>query len=277
MNPILIVVATAALTVLVVLAVSESVRLLRLLYERGGRLRGWFSRVDRWFDRRWVIVLLGVVLPLACVLFDPYVFRTVSSWRSEGILEEYRPFYYAYFAIGASAFLWWRPAGPWLRGVHRACACAAFLLGVMLLPFSLFGVLLLGLGLLGLAPLVVAALHWRVAHHSSPERGRPTTYHRFLGLSGFLFPSVLAFAFHVHTVDVALRRSQRFADVSVPVTEEDARALRLLLAVAPTSSADVFVERAQGAWADVSSRPVFVELDARYRSVTGQSLEDRMD
>lgn len=277
MQPILNIVATAILTVLVVLAVFELAKLFRLLYDRGGRLRGWFAKEARWFDRRWVIILLGVVLPLACFVFDPYVFRTSSPWRTEGVFENYRPFFYAYFAIGSVAFLWWRPAGPWLRGIHRACACAAVMLGVMLLPLSLLGALLFGLGLLGLSPLFIAVLHWRVAWLGAPAHGGSSWYHRFLGVTGFVFPSVLAFAFHVYTVDVALRRSERFADVSVAVTEEETRSLRALLAVAPTSSADVFVERARGLWSNESSWPVFVELDARYRSVTGHSLEDRMD
>lgn len=103
----------------------------------------------------------GVVIPLTCVVADPIVFT------DQGLLEEYRPFAYLLSSVSIlamAAWLLWRErlgalAAP-IGGLFIAGSIISFLVGVILLPYSLIGMFFL-IGFLGFTPLFAGLVYLR--------------------------------------------------------------------------------------------------------------------
>ncbi len=135
--------------------------------------------------RRAFDLVFGVVMPLLCLCFDPFVFPSDSTFGT-GLLSSYRA--PAYFIITLLVLcLSWQlfsggqvgtaTASALLLGVFAAGALFAFLLGCILLPFSLLGMLVAGMGLLGLIPFVTSLVYarnmllaWRGGERHGPGR-----------------------------------------------------------------------------------------------------------
>ncbi len=96
-------------------------------------------------------VLVGIVLPILCVIADPIVFRAVFG---APVLGSYKLFGYLTISMGVVTLAFWlvrRRASAFLGGMLLGYALFSFLLGVILLPLSLIG-LLLFIGVFGLSP-----------------------------------------------------------------------------------------------------------------------------
>jgi hypothetical protein len=126
----------------------------------GRQLEARATRGRKIFDS-----LVGVVLPLVCLYFDPVVFR------SEGfvgpVLGGYRLFAYAVIGLEIALLALWlalgERVGEWggmLGGALMAGALFSLVVGVALLPFSIMGLMLL-IGALGFSPLLTAFVYWR--------------------------------------------------------------------------------------------------------------------
>lgn len=112
-------------------------------------------------------IWLGIVGPLACLAVDPCVFK----WGDEHgpFLGEYRTFCYSFIGLEMLTLAAWRIArgrlGPWcglVASILLVGSAFAALIGVMLLPLTLLG-LLAGIGLLGLIPFLTARAYLRNA------------------------------------------------------------------------------------------------------------------
>jgi hypothetical protein len=103
----------------------------------------------------------GVVIPLLCVVADPIVFA------DRGILTEYRPFAYLLSSasiLAMAAWLLWGDRLRWLAapigGLFIAGSVISFLVGVILLPYSIIGLFFL-IGFLGFTPLFAGFVYLR--------------------------------------------------------------------------------------------------------------------
>lgn len=110
-------------------------------------------------------VAFGVVLPLACFVFDPFVFKGFGG--GGGMFAEYRLFTYALAAIEMAALGVWLVArgrlGEWAAaagGVMLAGALFCCAAGVVLLPFSLLGLLFV-VGVFGFTPFFTGFVYLR--------------------------------------------------------------------------------------------------------------------
>ena len=119
------------------------------------------SRKQRIFD--WAY---GVVIPTACVVLDPIVFKTGFVGRP--LLSDFRPFAYLLSATSILVMVAWLLWGKRLSGfcapvsgLFISGSLVSALVGIVLLPFSAFGVLFFGLGLLGFTPLFAALVYLR--------------------------------------------------------------------------------------------------------------------
>lgn len=117
------------------------------------------SSAQRVFD-----VLFGVVAPILCFVFDPIVFRANFGL---GLLPAYQSYAYLVSGIEISLLLICLLWGPQLQprtrllgGTLMAGALFSGVIGVILLPFSLIG-LLLGIGIFGFIPFFTALVYWR--------------------------------------------------------------------------------------------------------------------
>ncbi|HYY42990.1 MAG TPA: hypothetical protein VE775_09680 [Pyrinomonadaceae bacterium] len=108
----------------------------------------------------------GVVAPLLCLIFDPIVFQRGFIGELP-ILADYRLFAYAVIFIEITALLGWhvrvREArqARILGGIMLAGGIFSLVVGVVILPLSLLGLLFYGIGLFGFTPLVTAIIYLR--------------------------------------------------------------------------------------------------------------------
>jgi hypothetical protein len=111
-------------------------------------------------------IAFGVVLPVACFVFDPFVFKSFDG-GGRGELERLQFFTYALSALEMTALGVWLAArgrlGEWASaagGVLLAGALFCFAIGVVLLPFSLLGLILI-IGVLGFMPFFTGFVYLR--------------------------------------------------------------------------------------------------------------------
>lgn len=113
----------------------------------------------------------GVIGPVFCFLFDPIVFQRTSTIRPTslgGVLAEYYLFAYLGAGIGILTLIlqlswgkWLRVGGGFVAGVLLSGALVALLIGLLILPYSVFGVLVFGIGLLGFIPFLTSLVFFR--------------------------------------------------------------------------------------------------------------------
>ncbi|HJQ34023.1 MAG TPA: hypothetical protein VJ866_17715 [Pyrinomonadaceae bacterium] len=137
----------------------------------GERKRGFWARqfagepteVQTRFD-----VVFGIVVPILCFIFDPVVFQDKFGGGVGGFYRGVSFYAYTLSAaeilalgcwlyFGARASRWAAPAA----GVFLAGALFSFVLGVAILPLSIFGLIFL-VGALGFVPFVTALVYLRV-------------------------------------------------------------------------------------------------------------------
>lgn len=111
-------------------------------------------------------VIFGLVLPILCFLADPIVFKSFPI-LGRPLLEDYQLFAYVLSTVAMGFFLVWRtfPAkvnglSPLFAGMFLLGACFSFVIGVVMLPATLWGLLIL-IGLAGFVPFVTAFVYLR--------------------------------------------------------------------------------------------------------------------
>lgn len=143
-------------------------------------------------------ILLGVIAPALCLVFDPFVFREVFRCTNFVYLGTITIFAYTAISLGIFTLLVWIFLGNKIRyglglisGVFIAGSVLACTVGIVLLPFSLLGLTLYCLGLAGLIPFLTSFVYLRNAiralrrdRQQNPFRPMP----RLIGLvlTGFL-------------------------------------------------------------------------------------------
>jgi hypothetical protein len=108
--------------------------------------------------------LFGIVMPVLCVIFDPAVFNS-DGVMSLAFLHDVRLFGYLEIAIGTGALSYYllrRKSSLFLAGVLYADAIFSAVLGVLILPISVLGLLIV-IGIFGFAPFLSAFVLWRSA------------------------------------------------------------------------------------------------------------------
>lgn len=109
--------------------------------------------------------LFGIIGPIVCFIIDPMVFRRTFIG---GVLVDFYLFAYLGAGIGILTLilqLSWgkrlRRTGGVVAGVLLSGALVALLIGLLILPYSAFGILLYGFGLLGLIPFPTSLVFFR--------------------------------------------------------------------------------------------------------------------
>lgn len=122
------------------------------------------------FKQKRFDVIFGVLLPVICCYFDPMIFQLrVWGMGSGSFLGAYKPFAYvlSYVSImGLLAFLLFGKklagANAFLSGLFFLGSIVSLIVGVLILPLSLIGLIIL-IGALGFTPLFSAFVFGRNA------------------------------------------------------------------------------------------------------------------
>ncbi len=121
----------------------------------------------------------GVFLPLACLFFDPIVFQS-GPFLGGAMLVQVKIAAYTFIAIQIATLLIWLFAGRHsgrFAGLHAgilfAGAVGSALLGIVLLPLSLIGLMAI-IGVLGFSPFLVAWIYLRNGRRALQVASRST-------------------------------------------------------------------------------------------------------
>jgi len=134
----------------------------------GARTGFWRRQFAPTVTRPQVIfdVVFGAIGPILCFVFDPIVFR--SGMGDPPLLADYRNFVYLFSGLQITLLGFWLLTGPgqqvWNQLIGGMMLCASiFCLGVglVLTPFSLFGLFLYGIGIFGFTPFLTALVYLR--------------------------------------------------------------------------------------------------------------------
>jgi hypothetical protein len=173
-------------------------------------------------------LISGIALPLICLWFDPIVFQSNSN-AGPALLGEHQFLAYCGITLGMATLLAWHlfhRLGILFAGALTAFALASLVLGLILLPFSLLGLVVV-VGVLGFSPFLTAFAFWRNSVRASASISAKVSneWRWALGTAGFflaLIGPVFLFAYADHHLTWA-------ADHALSDNpEESARAVALL-------------------------------------------------
>lgn len=121
--------------------------------------------------------LFGIVAPVLCFVCDPIVFR--SSEFGSALLVDYQAFAYLVSGVEILSLIIWlvwgrnsRQATRLAGGMLMAGAVFSGLIGILILPFTLMG-LMLGIGVFGFIPFLTALVYLRNAQRAFRLAGKP--------------------------------------------------------------------------------------------------------
>lgn len=179
----------------------------------------------------------GVIMPVICFAFDPIVFETIGIGKS--YLGNYKPFAYilSFISVMAmSSFLIWGKKLKWvngfLAGFFAIGGFISLIIGIVLLPISLFGLIIL-IGALGFTPLCSSLVFLRNSlrafHFAQPHFQRKVLIRSAIlaGLFGLITPAVINFEIQnllnkMKNGDVqTIRKNSQYLKFAAPITNFD--------------------------------------------------------
>jgi hypothetical protein len=222
-------------------------------------------------------VLLGVVLPVLCFIFDPLVFRGGMGGR---------PFFpglqlmaYSIAFIEIFMLLSWLCARRRL-GAHvvsvggflMAGALVSLIIGIVLFPLSLIGILLFGIGLLGFIPFLTAFVYWRNSLRAINLRHEQASIRRKLAalVLGLVFVLGLPVALHLKITQAV---EQSLATLSAGDEMDAAEAIERLRLLSYFGEADT--DKIVWAYNNEQDAAKRERLAGAYFLITGQYIERR--
>ena len=131
---------------------------------------GQVTRAQRRFD-----IAFGFVMPVLCFVLDPIVFHKWLSYKPGFLLGRWQFYAYTISALEMVALAAWlskasgggRPPAL-LGGMLIGGGVFSLVVGVLILPFSLVGLIYFFVGALGFTPLLTAVVYlrngWRAAN-----------------------------------------------------------------------------------------------------------------
>ena len=213
-------------------------------------------------------VAVGILLPLLCLALDPIVFRSV------GLLDPYAGPAYGTIGLAFLTLAIWlifRRAAFVMAGALAASAGFALLIGIVLLPYSVFGMLAF-VGVLGFAPFLTAFVYWRNGVRAFARARSGGTGPRELG--GILAAAaafVVLLGLPWATQVVASREVTRVTDAAL-ASGDFATSVAALERIRWLVDADALVRRYQRESVPERRR----RLAGLYLSFTGRPIEDRI-
>jgi hypothetical protein len=234
-----------------------------------GIIRQGYLAILRFLDSRATAWGVGVIMPVIMVLLDPVVFQGGTIGFEQAILGPFRTACYLGIAtaIGALATVLITGRGAaFLSGAMVVAAAFGLALGLVLLPFSLLGILFLGVGLLGLSPFLAAAVFARWSLHAF--RGSNASHRRASALLGAL----VFFGMLVGTQVAIAHVLQAALDDILSGRLSKARAATERLKLwRPLVDMDQFIP----AWTAQSDPEAKQRLAEAYLAITGENLAER--
>jgi hypothetical protein len=216
----------------------------------------------------------GVIVPLMCVAADPIVFR--SAGLGTPLFGTYRPFAYLLSIasiLSMAAWLLWGPKLKWLAapmsGLFYIGGAVSLLVGIVLVPFSILGIMFYLIGFLGFTPLLSAIVFLRNAsraYKASLIALEDETAWRAAVLAG-LFSFVIPYVINVQIV----RGVNALANGDVTSIQRETTRLKF---VAPLTDLSPVTKQYRRFGDTEKESPRAIELANAYKEISGVEIED---
>jgi hypothetical protein len=223
--------------------------------------------------------IFAVVLPLLCLVADPIVFKGLTpALRNYALLADYQLLAYLVSTVEVGLFLTWRtfrlrlrPYATAFAGFFFAAAIFSGVIGLAILPYSLFALILV-VGILGFIPFLTAFVFLRNGVRAMRIQVTASSLtHRF---AVALLSAVLVIALPVFTnmtIETALDSTVE-SMIEGNATEAQLAALRLReFRFVPSK----YTDRIATAYSHESDPVKRSTFNAVYQDITGEDLEIR--
>lgn len=219
----------------------------------------------------------GVVLPILCFVFDPFVFQ--GGLLGRPFIPEYQAFVYLFSGIQMVVLCLWlvmragsELSNSMIGGALMVGGMFSGGIGILLFPFSVMG-LVLGIGFLGFIPFMTALVYlrngWRALRTPANE---PSTFTRATGgACGLLLVAGIPLALSIQIRSAVLKSVDyivRADPVHAPQAAQQLAVLRYF------ASDDV--ERIVEAYSSETDAKRKELMNSYYREITGEDLEKRV-
>ena len=228
------------------------------------------TEVQRTFD--WIF---GVLLPVICFVFDPLVFKG-NAWGT-AVLGNYKPFAYLLSFVSIMAMAAWLIWGAKLKWLSGFLAGLFFLggiislgVGIVLIPFSLLGLIIL-VGILGFTPLFTSIVFLRNAFRAMQ------TSKTFLEKSvliyavafGALFSAILPW-----TINNEIKKSlENIANGDAQIVYEESQKLKYVAPLVNFDKLALIYHRSAPDKRETGKMKAIAEI---YKEMTGEDLENKV-
>lgn len=213
----------------------------------------------------------GVVLPVICFSFDPIFFKGDGMWGGE-LFGTIKPFAYLLSFVSIMAMMAWLIWGEklgWfsavLSGLFGVGGIISLIIGVVLIPFSLLGLIIL-IGILGFTPLFTSFVYLRNASRAF-KIAKPFTEKRTLigaTLLSALFSFVVPFTINMEINQLL----NRMISGDAATIKRNAKILKFIAPIVSFKKLAIdFVQREEDSAENRALAEAFFEI-------TGQNITD---
>jgi hypothetical protein len=227
-------------------------------------------------------VIFGIVAPVLCFYFDPFVFRQsgIGGIGGGAWFPQLDVLVYSFAAIEISFLILVMMGAklpPWFYGFAAGILVVGFvfcfLIGMALLPFSVIGLIIYLIGLLGLIPFFTGIVYLRnlkLAHHLATLQTDPS---RRLApaVLGMIVALAIPVALHKDRNRAVRQAIAQLQSGDPQLAADGLKTLRFYSAILPMNENDVVWKY------DRESDPLKKEALARaYREITGGDVETQL-
>ena len=220
-------------------------------------------------------VLFGIILPVICLVVDPIVFQG-GFLGERPWLGRFQLFAYLFCGLQIGIFLSWRtlarhlaPAAGLIGGVLLTGALFSFIVGVLILPLTFFGLVVL-IGIVGFTPFVTAFVYLRTGIRALKSQQRNALFEsRFLLAAVTALLSVVMPALVGHQISMNISKS---IDQIVYGNPQEAQVAVDRLKWLPVSSTSM--SHLVDAYSNETRTERKNVLKRYYKEITGEDIED---
>jgi len=133
--------------------------------------RWWSRQFDDEVPRPQIVfdIAVGVIAPLLCFYFDPIIFKSSGfGFGGPALFPEYQVVVYTFSALQMVVLCLWYLSGgafrswnPLIAGILICGGIFCGVVGLVLSPFSVFGMMLYGIGIFGFTPFFTSLVYLR--------------------------------------------------------------------------------------------------------------------
>ncbi len=222
-------------------------------------------------------VIFGIVLPILCFIFDPIVFSGRGFVTDMVPLAQYKSLVYLFSALSIVTLAVWllayravKSAGGIIAGILLSGAVCSLLIGILILPLSLIGLMLI-IGVLGFTPFFTAFVYLRSGIRAMKLAESHASHPKLVSslLSGAFL--IIAFPYAAYT-SVNRMVSQSINDLMKDDSQAVENAVRRLKYVGWSGDMDKIV----WAYSKEQDQTRKQNLARAYKEITGNDVEDRL-